>query len=147
VSTRAGCFDDFLDRCEETMKERRGNAAAGKVIREAHVEWCEGKRSVSIGAEGDGFACSPEAALEVARKVLELLGAPPRPALTPRQRRAMRAVLMRYGSLTSHRFDQALRHDVGDEDADEVMRWVERELDLTRNEEKDRWESGDPKLR
>lgn len=116
-----------------------------KVIREVCVEWFQGKRSVLIGAEGDGFACSPEAALEVARKVLELLGAP-RPALTPRQRRAMRAVLMRYGSLTSHRFDQALRHDVGDEDADAVMRWVERELDLARNKERDRWESPDPKM-
>lgn len=63
--------------------------------------------------------------------------------LTPLQRRAMRAVLIKVGSWTHARFDQHLRNDVGDAEADAIMKWVESELGLRRNAERDRWEASD----
>lgn len=44
--------------------------------------------------------------------------------LTERQRLAVGYLLTRIGSWTSSRFDQHLRHDVGDRDADAILVWL-----------------------
>jgi hypothetical protein len=50
--------------------------------------------------------------------------------LTERQKNAMRALLMKIGSMSNARYDQWLRYDVGDEDANAIIAWLRsRELD------------------
>lgn len=45
-------------------------------------------------------------------------------ALTIRQRKALETILTRIGSWTSSRWDQHLRHEVGDEDANAIIAWL-----------------------
>jgi hypothetical protein len=49
--------------------------------------------------------------------------------LTARQCQGVYAVLIRIASWTPNRFDQHLRHEIGDEDADAILKWLgERNL-------------------
>jgi coenzyme F420-reducing hydrogenase gamma subunit len=48
------------------------------------------------------------------------------PPLTARQRFGLRMVLLRVCSWTSARYDQHLRYEIGDQDADAVISWLER---------------------
>ena len=47
-------------------------------------------------------------------------------ALTERQRSALRSFLAQIGSWTSARFDQHLRYNVGDDDADAIIKVLSR---------------------
>jgi len=44
--------------------------------------------------------------------------------LSPRQQKGFRAILLRIASWTNARFDQHLRHEISDEDADAVLRFL-----------------------
>lgn len=44
--------------------------------------------------------------------------------LSERQKNALRTLLMKIGSMSNARYDQWLRHDVGDEDTDAIVAWL-----------------------
>jgi hypothetical protein len=56
--------------------------------------------------------------------------------MTKRQREAICRILNRVGSWTTARFDQHLRYDVGDEDANEILSFLDREAHVELDRDK-----------
>lgn len=54
-------------------------------------------------------------------------------ALTEEQKIALCKILMHIGSWTNSRFDQHLRYEINDEDANIILKWIEINIGLKVN--------------
>jgi hypothetical protein len=108
---------------------RQENARLLKLLDEARP--FVGAFAVLIGeADGEGsraLALHGEIARAFQGEAKAGCLAPRRSELTERQRRGFSRVLFILASSTSSRWDQHLRYEIGDEDADAVIAWLARE--------------------
>lgn len=94
-------------------------------VRELHASHSVAHENVVHGA--DSVASAER---EIALLMQTARASSPWDSLTPRQAAGLRRVLQRVASMSSARWDQHLRYEIEDEDADAAIAWVTRELGI-----------------
>lgn len=134
VSFCGGCITCLNKEIERLEK---GRTAAHDALTRAGIDEWDGPKVISVEERIDMLAKERGGLRLQIEEISELVGpggddtpfgrvesALGLAILTIKQREAFGRMLTRIGGMSSARWDQWLRHDVGDEDADALVRWV-----------------------